>query len=1199
MISVGDLLAVLRLRDEMSPALVIAQQNIRKASKEMKDFSQTVNQAGGALSIGITAPLVAAAGGALMLAGNFQTLTTRLSSLAGVSAEDLDVVKQKILDLAPATGIGPIALATAMTKIASTVSDAAVGMEILEISAKGAAAGLGEPVAVAGALTAVINSYGAANISAAAAGDILLQTVKDGGAEAAELAPTLANVVPIAAQLGITFEEVGANIATVTKLGVPAAQAVTQLGAVMSAVLKPTKEGTDALASIGMSFDDLRSSIKEKGLMETLIDLTEKFGDNKTALAEVFGRVEALRNVMSSAGQQAGTYRQVMDNITKSTGAMDKAFAAMTDSQGFGWSQLTASIQVIAITLGNALAPAMGKAIASMKPVLQWVMDAAKWFANLNPIVQGVIIGFLGIAAAIGPLLLLIGSLATGFASVIAIFAAPAMVGAGAIFVAIAIKVALVTAAVAAGYLIWQRWGDVISNWATGAARSATTMLQSLWDWVVKGAQAVYEFIQPFIELAAAVGEFVARMAAMTIVTMAIAWLTALKALMEGLWEIVKFTGSALTSFFTVVGAVAGVIAGPFIAGVKLAWESFKELCSWVTSAFEVLNKHMPAWPSWAKSTKEVNTEIKNLGGSLDEFQGPIQDATAALKANGEVTKRTIELTDEQKKALVAAKKAQEDYNKQVAEQLQIFAKEEQAVKDRIAMMDLENAKQRILFANLEKEAELRRKAVDADEGAQRVLFANLDTDAKAAMKALEATEAAQRVLFANLDLNAKRSMTNTLGAVKELGNTILGAIQGGGDILAAVGSSLGQGLAKDFVKNFGSKITGALGNTLGGAINAMIPGIGAMLGPLMGAIGGKLKGLFGIGVNDAIKAANVEIDKMRANLIATHGPVEVLFAKARAVGIDLEGAWKHQGEAGKAAFEKLAKEFETAIAKMETDLSSLTSELNGVLGQARDLGYIFDKTGALTGVSFEKMLEVAGKFGIKIESLGQSFQQARLQAEAQSVIDAFTLMDKGLVDTGTILVGMKDEISRIVQESIKFGTTIPENMRPWVQNLLDTGQLLDENGQAITDMSLIKFGAPVQTEFEKISLKITELIDKIALLVEKIESIAVAAAGIPQVPAPWAGWTAPEWPEWPEGGGDAPDWGGAQANGGDYMVNRPTLFLAGEAGPERATFTPGGASNRRGGTPTTITVPVSINGREIARAVVPLLPEMLDQMGV
>jgi chromosome segregation ATPase len=39
--------------------------------------------------------------------------------------------------------------------------------------------------------------------------------------------------------------------------------------------------------------------------------------------------------------------------------------------------------------------------------------------------------------------------------------------------------------------------------------------------------------------------------------------------------------------------------------------------------------------------------------------------------------------------------------------------------------------------------------------------------------------------------------------------------------------------------------------------------------------------------------------------------------------------------------------------------------------------------------------------------------------------------------------------------------------------------------------------------------------------------------------------------------GGKAPEWGGAQANGGDYIIDKPTMFLAGEAGKERATFTP------------------------------------------
>ena len=57
---------------------------------------------------------------------------------------------------------------------------------------------------------------------------------------------------------------------------------------------------------------------------------------------------------------------------------------------------------------------------------------------------------------------------------------------------------------------------------------------------------------------------------------------------------------------------------------------------------------------------------------------------------------------------------------------------------------------------------------------------------------------------------------------------------------------------------------------------------------------------------------------------------------------------------------------------------------------------------------------------------------------------------------------------------------------------------------------------------------------------------------------------------------------GGAQAEGGDYWVTRPTLFLAGEAGAERATFTPA----RSGGSkqPVVIEVRSVLDGRTLAR---------------
>jgi hypothetical protein len=53
--------------------------------------------------------------------------------------------------------------------------------------------------------------------------------------------------------------------------------------------------------------------------------------------------------------------------------------------------------------------------------------------------------------------------------------------------------------------------------------------------------------------------------------------------------------------------------------------------------------------------------------------------------------------------------------------------------------------------------------------------------------------------------------------------------------------------------------------------------------------------------------------------------------------------------------------------------------------------------------------------------------------------------------------------------------------------------------------------------------------------------------------------------------------------HGGDFWVTKPTLFLAGEAGPERATF---GGAGGRGGAPQTIITKVYLDRREIAYAV-------------
>lgn len=130
--------------------------------------------------------------------------------------------------------------------------------------------------------------------------------------------------------------------------------------------------------------------------------------------------------------------------------------------------------------------------------------------------------------------------------------------------------------------------------------------------------------------------------------------------------------------------------------------------------------------------------------------------------------------------------------------------------------------------------------------------------------------------------------------------------------------------------------------------------------------------------------------------------------------------------------------------------------------------------------VDWKKMQEAAEKYGIEMDAMGQQFHQLRHIDLATEIINDYDLLKRGGVEVGTILFAMKDEISDLVNESIKFGTEIPRNMEPWIRHLRDQGLLLDENGDLLEDLSGVKFGDEVKTEFELITDAIWELIDTI-----------------------------------------------------------------------------------------------------------------------
>ncbi len=358
---------------------------------------------------------VAAFGKATAVFNEYEETLARTVGLTSLTREEVDKVKDSIEALAPAVGIGPNALADAFYFAVSAVGDTDKALRILDSSSRASAAGLGDVAVVVDGVSSAINAYGEDVLSAEKATDIFIAAVKEGKMPPEAFAGALGKVLPIASAMNLSFEEVAANMAIMTRVGMEATTAGTSLKAVLTQLLKPSTEAEELLAGVGMTFEDLRKGIKDKGLLAVLQDLIDLTGGEVDQLAILFPNVRALTDVLGSAVAQGDTYVDVLERTNNASGLTAEAFAEMERTSGFATKQMKASLEILAITIGSVVAPVLASFLRNT--VIPFV-TALKLWMDENPRLAKFLILFGAIGSAValltGVFLLFISVLASG-----------------------------------------------------------------------------------------------------------------------------------------------------------------------------------------------------------------------------------------------------------------------------------------------------------------------------------------------------------------------------------------------------------------------------------------------------------------------------------------------------------------------------------------------------------------------------------------------------------------------------------------------------------------------------------------------------------------------------------------------------------------------------------------------------------------
>jgi TP901 family phage tail tape measure protein len=341
-------------------------------------------------------------------AKQYQKTMAEIVGLTGTSTQAVGQLSQQVLQLAGPVAKAPQELADALYFVLSSGVDAAHAMDVVTASAKASAAGLGETKIVADLVTSVMNAYGQQNISAAHATDILTQAVKDGKGEPDAYAAALGRVLPIASAAGVNFEQVAASIATMTRTGLDANEATTALRGIIGSLEAPVAKTRSALHDMGLSADDVRASIRDRGLLDTLQMLMEKSHGNLDVMSKLVPNIRALTGVLSTAGSQSQAYAEILGHMNNAQGATDRAFQAATQTLDFQEKALAAAGDAIRIEIGSVFLPYLAAGAKGAAEFAQGLVghvgpaikDAIGFLGQAARIIQSLLVPAIGAAAA-------------------------------------------------------------------------------------------------------------------------------------------------------------------------------------------------------------------------------------------------------------------------------------------------------------------------------------------------------------------------------------------------------------------------------------------------------------------------------------------------------------------------------------------------------------------------------------------------------------------------------------------------------------------------------------------------------------------------------------------------------------------------------------------------------------------------------
>lgn len=401
----------------------VAAQQAAIVGEKMKSLGMSMQNVGRSMTMYVTAPIVAGAASGVKAFAEVDKTMTLTNKTMGNSASQAKILSDAMKDAAMNSTFGMEDAATASLNFARAGLDAKEAAAALAPAMNLAAGEGGNLDTVSAGLVGTINAFGDSFDRTTNYADVFAAACNNSALDIDSLSASMSIAAPIFSSVGYSVNDAALYMGIMANAGIDANKAATSLKTGMARLAKPTKDAQTWMDKLGFSMYDANGKAKDsvtvqKELHDAFAGLTNE--QKLQAAAAIFGKNQ-MSNWLALINTAPSEVDSLSDSINNAAGTTKSMADAMMSGFGGSIEKLKSTLDVLKTTIGEVLS-------GSLQPIINKITELAEKFIHADQKTQKLILTIAGIAAAIGPVLLVGGKLMVGIGNVLT--AAPKIVGA-------------------------------------------------------------------------------------------------------------------------------------------------------------------------------------------------------------------------------------------------------------------------------------------------------------------------------------------------------------------------------------------------------------------------------------------------------------------------------------------------------------------------------------------------------------------------------------------------------------------------------------------------------------------------------------------------------------------------------------------------------------------------------------------------